>query len=457
MTTVELPPSSTPPGEFDPADARGRRTLQILDLLLDSYGPRDFAVRLWDGSSRAADPGEPTRFTLVLNRPDVLYRMLVPPGRRSVGEAYLTGAVEVEGDFIAAIGIVRAIVRGLSPSKLARLVLDVARLRERAAHRPLPPKPQLNGRLHTPERDSLAIRYHYDVGTDFYALWLDERMVYSCSYFPTGEESLDLSQERKLEHICRKLRLRPGERFLDLGCGFGGLVIYAAERHGVDATGITLSREHGLEAQRRIRERGLEDRCRVEILDYRQLSSERPFDKIAAIGIIEHVGENRLPEFFAKVWSLLRPGSLFLNHGICWPGTNRRHQRVLSRLPFRRNFIHRYVFPDLDLLPLHVILRAAGRAGFEVRDVENLREHYAITLRLWLERLEANWQRAVEEVGEPTARLWRAYLAYSSHSFAMADINLIHTLFARPDERGRVESPLTRADMYRAVTPHGHA
>ncbi|MBA2565350.1 MAG: class I SAM-dependent methyltransferase [Gemmatimonadetes bacterium] len=459
MTTLDVSPTPVPasPGRTPQPDPRARRTLEILDHLLDTYGPRDFAVRLWDGSGRDADPGQPTRFTFVLKGPDVLYRMLVPPGKRSAGEAYLSGDVDVEGDLIEAVGIVRAMVSGLSPRKVARLVTDVARLRPRAGNRPMPTKPGLRGRLHTPERDKVAVRYHYDVGTDFYALWLDPRMVYSCSYFPTGEESLAASQERKLEHICRKLRLHEGERFLDLGCGFGGLVMYAAERHGVDATGITLSREHGLLAQRRIRERGLEGRCRVEIMDYRQLSSDRAFDKIAGIGIIEHVGENRLPEFFGKVWSLLRPGSLFLNHGICWPGTNRAYQRALSRLPFRRNFIHRYVFPDLDLLPLHVILRAAGRVGFEVRDVENLREHYAITLRHWLEGLEANWERAVEEVGRPTARLWRAYLAYSSHSFARADINLIHTLFARPDERGRVEIPLTRADMYAAVTAEGHA
>jgi len=430
-------------------DETARLTLALLDLLTADCGPREFAVRLWDGSGRGADPGLPARFTLVLNRPDALYRMLVPPSQRTFGEAYLSGDFDVEGDMIAAVGLVRSILADLSPRKAAEVALALRKLRRGPVARARLALPRLSGGRHTRDRDKTAVRYHYDLGTDFYALWLDQRMVYSCSYFPTGEEHLDESQERKLDHICRKLRLKQGERFLDLGCGFGGLVIYAAERYGVQALGITLAREHGLLAQQRIREKGLGDRCRVEVMDYRDLESAEPFDKIAAIGLIEHVGENRLGEFFAKVRSLLEPGSLFLNHGICWPGTNRRYQRALSRLPLlRRNFIHRYVFPDLDLLPLHVILRAAGRAGFEVRDVENLREHYALTLRLWLERLNGSWARAVEEVGEPTARLWRAYLAYSSHSFAAGSVNLIHTLFARPDASGRVEIPLTRADLY---------
>ena len=457
MTDLAIPETerNEPPRASDP---RARRTLGVLDLLLEGYGPRDFAVRLWEGTERPPDPGLPVRFTLALNRPDALYRMLFPPSKRALGESYITGDFDVEGDMIAAFQAARRAARGVSTSRLGRIALELRKLKGESARRAPMAKPDLVGILHSPDRDKVAVRYHYDIGNDFYALWLDRRMVYSGSYFPTGAEDLDRSQERKLEHICRKLRLKRGERFLDLGCGFGGLVIYAAERHGVNALGITLSEQHGLLAQRRIAERGLEDRCRVEILDYRDLSSAKPFDKIAAVGIIEHVGENRLDLFFEKVWSLLRPGSLFLNHGICWPGTNRRHQRVLSRLPFlRKNFIQRYVFPDLDLLPLHVILRAAGRVGFEVRDVENLREHYAITLRHWLEGLNARWEEAVREVGEPTARLWRVYLAFSSASFAAADINLIHTLFARPAADGRVEIPLNRADMYGAATPDGHA
>lgn len=454
MTDLASPPRRDRKRPAPDASDPVALTFEILDRLLADYGPRDFAVRLWEGSERPADAGRPTRFTLVLHRPDALYRMLVPPGKRTLGEAYVAGEVDLEGDMIAAFDVVRTLAGAVTGLTFAQLLPALRRLRRRGgvpsdAERPAPAGPRLAGRLHTPDRDRVAVRYHYDLSNAFYALWLDRRMVYSCSYFPTGRESLDESQERKLELICRKLRLREGERFLDLGCGFGALVMYAAERYGVQAHGITLSEQHGLLAQERIRERGLGDRCRVEIMDYRQLTAAEPFDKIAAIGIIEHVGENRLDEFFRRVWELLKPGALFLNHGICWPGTNRRRHRVLARLPFlRRNFIHSYIFPDLDLLPLHRLLKAAGRVGWEVRDVENLRPHYALTLRHWLERLNANWDGAVSEVGEPTARLWRAYLAYSSHSFSAGDVNLIHTLFAKPAVDGSVEIPLTRADIY---------
>lgn len=437
---------SEPTGAPDP---RARIALDILDRLLAGYGPRDFAVRLWDGSARPADQGKPTRFTLRLNRPDALYRMLVPPGTRSLGEAYVYGDFDVTGDMVALFDILPALVRSATPRAAARLLPRLLRLRSGPAPDMLPAKASLRGRIHNPQRDKVAVRHHYDLNNDFFALWLDRRMVYSCSYFPTGTETLDESQERKLELVCRKLRLKDGERFLDLGCGFGGLVMYAAERFGVQGLGITLSEQHGLLAQERIRQRGLQDRCRVEIMDYRDLSTREPFDKIAAIGITEHVGENRLPDFFRRVWALLKPGSLFLNHCICWPGDSRRYRRALTQAHFlRQNFILRYVFPDLDLVPPDVILRMAGRAGFEVRDVENLRPHYALTLHHWLERLNANWERAVEEVGEPTARVYRAYLAYCSYAFRANKNSLIHALFAKPAAEGGVEIPLTRADLY---------
>jgi cyclopropane-fatty-acyl-phospholipid synthase len=423
-------------------------TVAVLERLTRAYGPLDFAIRLWDGTIMPAAPGQPTRFTMVLTRPDALYRMMVPPSKRAAAEAYVNGDLEIEGDFIAGVDVVRSLSRKLSLSDVAAVVPSILKLKQpRNGDRDLA-KPVLPGGRHTKERDKAAIRFHYDIGTDFYALWLDQRMVYSCSYFPTGQETLDESQERKLDHICRKLRLQPGETFLDLGCGYGGLVMHAAERYGVQARGITISKAHGELAQKRIQEKGLGDRCRVDIMDYRELPRHTQYDKIAAIGIIEHVGENRLNDYFSLVWDLLKPGSVFLNHGICWPGSNRSYQRKVDRLPFARNFIQRHIFPDLDLLPLHTILRSAGRYGWEVRDVENLREHYTITLRKWLENLDANWHAAVAEVGEPTARIFRAYLGYSSYSFQVGDINLIHTLFAKPTAHGVVDVPMTRRYMY---------
>jgi cyclopropane-fatty-acyl-phospholipid synthase len=376
--------------------------------------------------------------------------MLVPPGTRALGEAYASGDFDVEGDMIAFFDLLPALLRNTSPRAITALLPRLRRLREGRAQDVLPGKPRLSGRIHNPDRDKVAVRHHYDLNTNFFALWLDKRMVYSCSYFPTGKESLDESQEKKLELICRKLRLREGERLLDLGCGFGGLVMFAAEHFGVRAMGITLSEQHGLVAQKRIAEAGLGDRCRVEIMDYRNLSSAEPFDKIAAVGITEHVGEVRLPDFFRRVYSLLKPGGLFLNHCICWPGDSKRWRRALTQYHFLpQNFILRYVFPDLDMVPVDVLLRAGGRAGFEVRDVENLRPHYAVTLRHWFDRLNANWGRAVAEVGEPTARVYRAYLAYCSYAFAVGKHNLMHALFARPHPDGRVDLPPSRADLYR--------
>ena len=431
-----------------PHDSTARQTIQLLERVLAPYGQRDFGIRLWDGSELPVGNGTPPRFTLVLKRSDALYRMLVPPSKRAVAEAYVTGDIDIEGDAMAALDVVRTLSHTLSVKDLLGVLPKVRKLRTGDSGRVEFDAPELHGGRHSKDRDKNAIRFHYDIGTDFYALWLDKRMVYSCSYFPTGQETLDESQERKLDHICRKLRLMPGETFLDLGCGFGGLVMHAAERYGVNARGITISKAHGELAQKRIKEKGLENRCRVDIMDYRDLPRDQQFDKIAAIGIIEHIGENRLDAYFDLVWSLLKPGSVFLNHGICWPGKNTKLERMRDRLPFRKNFIQRHIFPDLDLLPLHTILQSAGKAGWEVRDVENLREHYTITLRKWYENLNANWDAAVAEVGEPTARMFRAYLAYSSHSFHVGDINLIHTLFAKPDSNGRVDIPLSREYMY---------
>jgi cyclopropane-fatty-acyl-phospholipid synthase len=440
-----------------PPDPRATATLEILERLLAGLQPREFAIRLWDGTAVPAEPGRPTRFTIVLNRPDALYRMFVPPGTRSLGEAYASGDFDVAGDMIAFFDLLPTLLRNTKPLAVVRLLPALLRLRTggageagREAGRRLPAGAALSGRIHNRDRDRVAVRHHYDMSNAFFALWLDERMVYSCSYFPTGQETLDESQERKLELICRKLRLQPGERFLDLGCGYGGLLMYAVERFGVQGLGITLSEQHGLLARERIRAKGLGERCRVEIMDYRDLDLAQPFDKIAAIGITEHVGERRLPDFFRRVQALLKPGGLFLNHCICWRGDSRRWRRALEQFRFiRQNFILRYVFPDLDLVPPDVIVRAAGRAGLEVRDLENLRPHYAITLRHWFERLNAKWDRAVAEVGEPTARVYRAYLAYCSYAFAANKNSLIHTLLGRPDSRGGVDIPLSRADLYR--------
>jgi len=428
-------------------DPRGTHALRILNTLLAGYGPRDFAVRLWDGTVQPAEGGQEARFTLVLNRPDVLWRMFAPPSERKIGEAYAYGDFDVEGDMIRMLDLVSHITK-VRIRSVAPLLLDLWKLRTGAKAADLPDAlPSLRGSRHTEDRDRAAIKHHYDVSPAFYALWLDKRMVYSCSYFPKGTETLDQSQEAKLDLICRKLRLKRGDRHLDLGCGYGALVQFAVENYGTRSLGITLSAEHGKVAQTRIREKGLADRCEVRILDYRQLPVTEPFDRISAIGIIEHVGEKRLADFFSRVYSLLKPGGLFLNHGITKQKPKTRYTRAMERLPWRANFILRYVFPDMELLPIHVLLRASGRAGLETFDVENLRHHYAQTCRLWLDGLNANWDKAVAEIGAPTCRVWRAYLGHSVYAFETGLCNLMQTLYAKPDH-GRTEIPRSRADLF---------
>ncbi|HEX8960502.1 MAG TPA: cyclopropane-fatty-acyl-phospholipid synthase family protein, partial [Geobacteraceae bacterium] len=298
----------------------------------------------------------------------------------------------------------------------------------------------LSGNRHSKKRDSQAVTYHYNISNDFYQLWLDERMVYSCAYFASPDEPLDAAQERKLDYICRKLRLKKGERLLDIGCGWGGLVMHAARDYGVDAHGVTLSRPQAELAGERVRAAGLADRCRVEVLDYRELDGAESYDKIVSVGMFEHVGKVRLAEYFSRAFRLLRTGGAFLNHGIA------AGQGYIS--DDDTSFIDHFVFPDGELLPIGTTLHAAEASGFEVRDLESLREHYALTLRHWVKRLEAAQAQAIAATSEATYRVWRLYMAGSAHSFDCGRDNLYQTLLVKPN-RGKSGQPLTRADWYR--------
>lgn len=414
-------------------------TLRLLEGVLPRARP--FAVRLWDGTTLPATQ-DPPRATLVLARPDALGRALAPPFDVSAGEAYLRGDVEVEGDVEAVFEIVEAL-ETRSSLDWVKPALDASALRRHAQRQPVPVVAQVRGRKHSRERDRQAIRHHYDVSNAFYKLWLDARMVYSCAYFPTGAETLTEAQEAKLELICRKLRLKPGERLLDIGCGWGGLVSYAAERYGVEALGVTLSERQLEEARARVRAAGLEGRVRIEGLDYREV--EGTFDKVASVGMAEHVGRENLDVYFRSAWERLKPGGLMLNHAISLgPRGHGGPNRVMSG-----GFIQRYVFPDGEVSPLWVVLGGAEGRGFEVRDAEDLREHYATTLRHWVRNLEANWEAAIREAGLERARLWRLFLSGSAHGFATGRLSVHQTLLAKPDEAGRVALPPSRADLYR--------
>ncbi|MFQ5341540.1 MAG: class I SAM-dependent methyltransferase [Anaerolineae bacterium] len=380
-------------------------TRAVLARLFGSHSRRDFAIRLWNGQTLPADEGSEPRFTLVLNHPGALRRMLIPPGELTLAEAYLRGDFDIEGDIIAAMSLT-AEFDSLAPGDWLRLVRQVVALPAtdppevfREGRRPA----RLRGLRHSRRRDRAAVTYHYDVGNDFYALFLGRWMAYSCAYFQTPEADLDAAQAAKFEHICRKLRLRPGERLLDIGCGWGGLVVYAAEKYGVQAIGITLSRPQAEYGQDWIARAGLAGRARIEVRDYRDLDPARPFDKIASVGMFEHVGRDKLPAYFQQAFRLLRPGGLFLNHGIAaQPG--QAPGRLGRRLLQRGQFVQRYVFPDGELVPISDALAVAERAGFEVRDVESLREHYALTLRHWVRNLESHHAEAVRLKDERTYR-----------------------------------------------------
>jgi cyclopropane-fatty-acyl-phospholipid synthase len=423
-------------------DRTATKAMAIFRLLLEDYHPRDFAVSFWDGSRWQPENGL-SRFTLMVRHPEALRRMLkASTNDLWLSEAYISGDLDVEGDLEATMPVANYLVGRNWPiatmlsigNNLLRMP-RVDRLR-RKNRRPA----KLSGEVHSVERDREAVTYHYDVSNDFYALWLDQQMVYSCAYFESADEALDMAQERKLDYLCRKLRLRPGERLLDIGCGWGGLIIHAARKYGVEALGITLSAKQAALAEERIKQAGLQKQCRVEVRDYRDLNEKNVFEKIVSVGMFEHVGENQLPLYFQHAWNLLRPRGIFLNHGIA--------NRPIDPNPKGPTFKNRYVFPDGELVPINVTLRHAEEVGFEVRDVENLREHYVFTLRHWAQRLELHREEALQVVDEPTYRVWRLFISGSAYGFAAGLLNVFQAVLLKPDE-GRSGLPLTRADWYR--------
>jgi cyclopropane-fatty-acyl-phospholipid synthase len=426
------------------------------------FGPpaeREFEVHYWDGTVEPAGNGG-ARFALVLRTPSALRQMLLPPSELAIVEAYLEGVVDVEGELLAAVALGDAIKSRLSSAgALASLTRDLLALpsprhngngdiRElRAAQRVTPA-----GHKHDPSRDRAAITYHYDVGNEFYELWLDRQMVYSCAYFRRDDATLEEAQEAKLDLVCKKLRLTHGERLLDIGCGWGALIIHAARHYGVDAVGVTLSTRQAEYATRRIQAAGLSGSCRVELRDYREVAamSGAPFHKIASVGMVEHVGVERLPEYFASAFSALAPGGLFLNHGIVSMQEARPlgwRQAIARRLWRVDAFIDQYVFPDGKLGAFSSVIESAEAAGFETRDVESLREHYHRTLREWIARLERNEVRAVAIVGEHAYRVWRLYMTAAARSFGTGDLNVLQTLLSKPCH-GRTNLPPTREDLF---------
>jgi cyclopropane-fatty-acyl-phospholipid synthase len=409
--------------------------LDFLQTLMREISPRDFAVRLWDGTTWEAEQGQPTRFTLVINNAGSLKRMLRPPLDISLGEAYAFKDYDVEGDYYAFISRLGTFGHMKLPLSLKLKYLTLPSNMASAASGLAA---QLPTGEHSKRRDMAAVQYHYDLSNDFYQLWLDEQMLYSCAYYQSEDQSLEKAQWHKLDHICRKLRLKPGQKMLDIGCGWGALIMHAAEHYGVQAYGITLSKNQAALAAERIKARGLQDKCRVEVRDYRDVE-ENAFDAVSSIGMAEHVGTAMLPTYFKKMYDVLKVGGTCLNHAI-----SLQPQHIP---PDRPTFIKRYIFPDSEMQPIGKTLEVAEEVGFEVRDVESLREHYAMTLREWHRRLEANEKKAKAIVGEERYRMWQMYLAASAWFFDSNRRTIYQSLLFKCTD-APTGLPLTRKDWY---------
>jgi cyclopropane-fatty-acyl-phospholipid synthase len=408
---------------------------QLLDILLLGYHGRT-AVELWNGQLVAGPADAPA--VLEIRKPDPLRDMLYGSGNNlnRVAESYLAGDLDYRGDLESVFDLIDFLQhRHFSWSEklqLIRLLLSMH----------WGPGALLAGEKRSIHRDANSqrtISHHYDVDNSFYQLVLDPEMVYSCAYFHDPEQSLAQAQQNKLHHICRKLMLQPGERLLDIGCGWGGLAIWAATHYGVSVHGITLSERQLAYGQERVRQLGLQDRITLELRDYRELPQELQFDKIVSVGMFEHIGVSNFPLYFSTVQRLLKPGGLFLNHGIT---NDTGWQPVASA-----RFINEYLFPDGELARVSDVTNAMEQAKFEILDVEAMRPHYAMTLRHWMDNLRANEQQAIAIAGQRIWRLWRLYMAGSAYYFDQGNLGLYQILAGKNRERWPL--PLSRAHLYR--------
>lgn len=416
------------------------RLRSLVEQLLGA--PLPLRIRAWDGS----EAGPPDAPVLVVRNRRAVRRLMWKPGELGLARAWVAGDLAVEGDLYAALGLISGLwERGEDARGTAEALRDPE---VRAALRglvrlvgPLPPAPpgeevRRRRHLHTKGSDKRAISHHYDVGNDFYEIVLGPSMVYSCAYWESGEATLEDAQRDKLDLIARKLDLKAGQRLLDVGCGWGSMAIHAASEYGVSVVGVTLSQEQAAYARKRVADEGLTDRVEIRVQDYRDVA-DGPFDAISSIGMAEHVGADRYLEYAEVLHRLLRPGGRLLNHQIARPP--RRDESAYSL----DEFIDAYVFPDGELAPLGTTVTQLERAGFEVRDVESIREHYALTLRRWVAGLEAQWGRAVRLTSPGRARVWRLYMAASALAFERNRIGVNQVLAVRtPQSSGTSGMPL---------------
>lgn len=417
------------------ADALSHKLYEGLTHELEAYRGPSFELRLWDNTGANYGSGRPS-FVVTVKSLDVLKAILWDPNEISLGDAFVKGELEVEGDIFAMFEFADFVFKKEHASEQAsyarRLAISAAKMYQDLQYK------VSDLFVHTLRRDRQAISFHYDKPAEFFAPWLGPSMVYSCAYFRRNSESLEEAQRNKLDLICKKLSLKPGEEMLDIGCGWGSLILHAAKYYGVHATGITLSEQQFAFARQRISKESLDAECDVQLCDYRQISHDSPvFDKVSSVGMFEHVGWQNLDTYFDTVKRLLKPGGAFLNHGI-----------VSSLEEFKKqgpSFIRKYVFPDTALATLPIVTTEAEHAGFELRDIECLREHYERTLHDWVDRLERCKRELLNYVDPETYRVWRLYMAGSAEAFRRAKISIYQILLWNPGSE-QPALPCTRED-----------
>jgi cyclopropane-fatty-acyl-phospholipid synthase len=414
-------------------------TVSVGDVLGAVLGP-DLPVAFvaYDGSRCGPDDA---RTTVVVRSEDALRRIVTAPDELGFGRAYVAGDLAIEGDVFDVIAMQDQLENvKVRPAQ----IVQALKLLGVKALRPLPPPPEearLRGRRHSKARDAAAISYHYDVSNDFYRIVLGPSLTYSCAVWTDTTTTLEQAQANKHELVSRKLGLEPGMRLLDIGCGWGGMVLHAAKEHGVRAVGVTLSKPQADLARKRAAELGVGDLVEIRHADYRDMN-DGPYDAISSIGMFEHVGLMQLGEYFTRCHALLAPGGRFLNHGISRPAHMPTvHHTRFARRGLSRDFTERYVFPDGELHEIGDVMSAMQNSGFEARHMEALREHYALTLRAWVRNLEADWDRAVEETSAGRARVWRLYMAAAAVGFER-DRNEVHQILATRTADGESGMPL---------------
>ena len=419
------------------------RTVAFINKLLSGYQGCNFTIKLWDGTVLQSSPGSESLFTIIFKHPGAVRSLFFPPSEMRICEAYFKDDYDIEGDILALLeNAERLSVRHWKLKDFLHFIVDLLRLpRDTRKKTAAEGRVALEGEKYSAARDKEAVQFHYDVSNEFYSLWLDERMVYSGAYFYNENESLAQSQLNKLDIICRKLQLKSGEKYLDIGCGWGALLFHAVQNYGVDGTGVTLSKNQAAFINEKAARLGLSDRLRAEVRDYRELYAEKQFDKLSSVEMLHHVGEKKLPEYFNHLKNLLTDDGMSFHLVITSNAAKGKYKGPA--------YADKYFMPDYQLIPVSKYCKQAEASGWEIVDTENLRRHYMLTAAQWLRAMEAKHEEAAKLCGEVIYRAWRLSFALMSFGFRHNLIQMHHLLLVK-SPKGKFNSPINRKIWYSA-------